>query len=50
MYRNTLTGNAKTVADQLATQIRTVDATVSGVLLSTMNVSRVTEGAVITHN
>ena len=49
MYRSTLTGNAKTVADQLATQIRTTDATVSGVLLASMNVSRVTEGAVITH-
>ncbi len=50
MYRNTLTGNPKTVADQLANQIKTQDAAVSGVLLSTMNVSRVTEGAVITHN
>ena len=50
MYRSTLTGNAKTVADQLAAQIKTTDATVSGVLLSTMHVSRVTEGAVITHN
>jgi len=49
-YRSTLTGNAKTVADQLANQIKTADATVSGVLLSTMHVSRVTEGAVITHN
>jgi hypothetical protein len=50
MYRSTLTGNAKTVADQLATQITNTDASVSGVLLSTMHVSRVTEGAVITHN
>ena len=50
MYRATLTGNAKTVADQLATQIKTTDASASGVLLSTMHVSRVTEGAVITHN
>ncbi len=49
MYRSTLTGNAKTVADQLAAQIRTTDASVSGVLLASMNVSRVTEGAVITH-
>ena len=49
-YRSTLTGNAKTVADQLANQIKTTDATVSGVLLSTMHVSRSTEGAVITHN
>jgi len=50
MYRSTLTGNAKTVADQLANQIKNTDASVSGVLLSTMHVSRVTEGAVITHN
>ena len=49
MYRSTLSGNSKTVADQLATQIRTTDAAVSGVLLASMNVSRVTEGAVITH-
>jgi hypothetical protein len=50
MYRSTLTGNAKTVADQLAAQIKNTDAAVSGVLLSTMHVSRTTEGAVITHN
>ena len=50
MYRSTLAGNTKTVADQIATQIRTTDAAVSGVLLSTMRVSRVTEGAVITRN
>ena len=41
---------AKTVADQLANQIKTTDATVSGVLLSMMHVSRTTEGAVVTHN
>ena len=50
VYRSTLTGNAKTVADQLASQIKTTDATVSGLLLPTMHVSRTTEGAVITHN
>ena len=33
-----------------ANQIKTADATVSGVLLSTMHVSRVIEGAVVTHN
>lgn len=49
MYRSTLTGNAKTAADQLANQIKNTDASVSGVLLSTMHVSRVTEGAVVTH-
>jgi len=48
MYRSTLAGNSKTVADQIAAQIKNTDAAVSGVLLSTMNVSRVTEGAVIT--
>jgi hypothetical protein len=50
MYRSTLTGNQKTVADQIANQIKTQDATVSGVLLSSMHVSRTTEGAVVTHN
>lgn len=50
MYRPTLTGNTKTVADQLATQILTADAVQSGVLLSTMNVSRSVEGGVISHN
>jgi hypothetical protein len=49
-YRSTLAGNAKTVADQIANQLKTADASVSGVLLSTMHVSRSTEGAVIIHN
>lgn len=50
MYRPTLTGNAKTIADQIANQIKTADAAQSGVLLSTMNVSRSVEGGVIIHN
>jgi hypothetical protein len=50
MYRPTLSGSAKTVADQIANQIKTADASVSGILLSTMNVSRSVEGGVIIHN
>ncbi|HVU24850.1 MAG TPA: hypothetical protein VHE13_12060 [Opitutus sp.] len=50
MYRPTLSGNTKTVADQIADQIINVDATQSGVLLSTMNVSKAVEGGVISHN
>lgn len=50
LYRSTLSGNAKTVADQIANQIKAADATQSGILLSTMNVSRQVEGGVIIHN
>jgi len=54
MYRNSgtnaLTGTGKTVADQLANKILTVDAAVSGILVSTMHVSRAVEGGIITHN
>ncbi|HVS52034.1 MAG TPA: hypothetical protein VHD62_06730, partial [Opitutaceae bacterium] len=50
MYRPTLTGTTKTIADQIANQIKTADAVQSGVLLSTMNVSRAVEGGVIIHN
>lgn len=50
MYRDTLTGNAKTVADQIADQIITTDAVQSGVLLSTMHVSKAVEGGVISHD
>lgn len=50
MYRPTLSGNVKTVADQLATQIKTTDAAQSGIVLSTMNVSKSVEGGVIIHN
>jgi len=50
MYRPTLGGITKTVADQLATQILTVDGAANGPLISTMNVSRAVEGGVIIHN
>ena len=50
MYAPTFSGTAKTVADQIGTQISTVDGTASGVLLSSMNVSRTVEGGVIIHN
>lgn len=45
MYRNSYTGTGKTVADKLATQLRTVDATV---LTGTMKVNRATDGGLIT--
>lgn len=48
-YRSTLTGNAKTVADQLANQILTTDGALNGPLISTMHVERATEGGVVTH-
>jgi len=48
MYRSSFSGTAKTVADQLGTQIHDVDATASGVLLSTMQVGRSVEGGVVT--
>ena len=48
-YRSSYTGNGKAVADKIANQIINTDATVSGIKLSTMNVSRAVEGGVITH-
>jgi hypothetical protein len=50
MYRPTLSGTQKTVADQLAQQILTADATAAGLLISSMHVSRSVEGGVVTHN
>ncbi len=50
MYRSSLSGTPKTIADQIATQIRTADATQSGILLPSMQVSRKVEGGVVTHN
>lgn len=47
MYRSTLAGTTKTVADTLANQIKTVDATV---LLSGMRVTRPTDGGLVTQN
>jgi len=46
----TLSGPAKTVANQLVQQISTVEAHLSGVSLTSMNVSRSVEGGVINHN
>lgn len=50
MYNSTFSGTAKTVANQIANEILTTDATVSGVLVGAMNVSRTVEGGVIIHN
>jgi hypothetical protein len=49
-YLPTLSGPAKTVANQLVNQITNVEAHYSGVSLSSMNVSRSVEGGVINHN
>ncbi len=52
-YRSTFgtsNANGKSVADLIATRIRTVDGAISGTLLNTMNVSKTLEGGVITHN
>jgi hypothetical protein len=46
-YRKTLAGNQKTVALQIANTILTTDATVSGILLSAMQVSRDKDGGTI---
>ena len=48
-YRSTLAGNQKTVADQIANQIKTADGAVNGPLVASMNVTKTTEGAVVTH-
>jgi hypothetical protein len=52
-YRNnygTVDANGKTVADLLATQIKTVDGALAGELLSTMHCTRAVEGGVVTPN
>ncbi len=46
-YRKTLAGNQKTVALQIANTILTTDASVSGILLSAMQVSRDKDGGTI---
>ena len=46
MYRPGYAGSA--IADQLATRIKSTDAAVSGILLSTMNVGRAVEGGPVT--
>jgi len=48
MYLSSLSGNALTVAQQLATRIHDVDATASGIILSTMQVGRTVEGGAVT--
>ena len=47
-YRGGTTGIEKDFGDQLATQIKTVDAAVGGILLDTVNVSRQAEGSLVT--
>jgi len=49
-YLPTISGPAKTVANQLVQQIANVEAHYSGVSLTSMNVSRSVEGGVINHN
>ena len=49
MYRTSLAGDQKTVADQIATQLKNTDAVQSGILLPSMKVTRQVEGGVITH-
>jgi hypothetical protein len=47
MYKNTLAGVKKTVADTLATQIETVDAPIK---LNEMRVGRQADGGLVTQN
>ncbi|MEI6083039.1 MAG: hypothetical protein WCS70_01930 [Verrucomicrobiota bacterium] len=47
MYRSSLTGNSKTVADTLANTIKTVNISPAGIHLGTMGVSRQGEGLVV---
>ena len=47
-YRATYSGNGKAVADKIANDIINNAATVSGIKLSTMNVSKAVEGGVVT--
>ena len=49
-YRSTLSAAQQTVAQLIAQQIITTDASVSGVTLGSMQVSRTVEGAIVTHN
>jgi hypothetical protein len=51
-YRSTFgttNANGKSFADLVATRIQTTDGTASGILLTTMNVTKAVEGGVITH-
>jgi hypothetical protein len=49
-YLSSLTGTAKTVADTIANQIKTVDATQSGYKISDLSVKRDTDGGVVYAN
>ncbi|MHA3774143.1 hypothetical protein ACXR0O_21650 [Verrucomicrobiota bacterium sgz303538] len=49
-YRSSTSGIQKTFGDALANQIKTVDASVSGIFLNTMKVSRQGEGLLVTPN
>ena len=46
MYRPGYVDSA--IADQLAARIKSTDASISGILLSTMNVGRAVEGGPVT--
>ena len=48
-YRQTYSGTGKTVADLIATNIKNSTASVSGIVLSTMNVSKPVEGGLVTY-
>jgi hypothetical protein len=50
LYRSATSGIQKTFADTLANQILTVDATVGGIFLNTVQVSRQEEGGLVTPN
>lgn len=47
-YRATYSGNGKAIADRIAANIITTSASVSGITLSSMNVSKAVEGGVVT--
>lgn len=47
-YRSTYGGNGKAVADKIAQNIISTSASVSGITLSSMNVSKAVEGGVVT--
>ena len=50
LYKPDLAGTARDFADALVTQITDVDATVAGIKLNTMHVSRLGEGTQVTPN
>jgi len=50
LYVESLSGTPRSFADGLATQILNTDATVAGIYLNTVNVSRTGEGTLVTPN